>query len=219
MTDARERLTGLLRSQASVNDPFLGATTAVAFESGSRLWPGTAWAEVTLVTTTAAANRRLEEYYYVPADGSVPYLPVAFMFEADSAGASHVRVHSDHHLVADRAPILPVKDGIHPWKDESDVLFAYFQALNGNRLEEVLDVFEADGYFRHSNAETFTGRDELRVDFTKMMGSTGIRVKYCQFTDDGTTCAAEVYMPSGRPAIAVYERGRPGRLRAVRIYM
>jgi hypothetical protein len=51
------------------------------------------------------------------------------------------------------------------------------------------------------------------------MGSAGIRIRYCQFTDDGTTCAAEVYMPSGRPAVATYERGSAGKLRAVRIYL
>jgi hypothetical protein len=83
-----------------------------------------------------------------------------------------------------------------------------------------LPIFDPDGYFRHSNAETFTGRDELRTDFTKMMGNSGIRIRYCQFTDDGTTCAAEVYMPSGRPAVALYERSAtPGRLHAVRIYL
>lgn len=219
MSNSRERLVGLLHEQVSVNDPFLGVTTVAAFEGGSRLWPGPQWADIHLVKSTSAGSRRLEEYYFVPSDGAVPYLPVGFMFEVDADGRSHVRVHSDHHLVSDRGPILPIADDIHPWKDESDVLFAYFQALNGNRIDNVLNLFEADGYFRHSNAETFTGRDELRVDFSKMMGSTGIKVQYCQFTDDGTTCAAEVYMPSGRPAIAVYERGRPGFLRAVRIYM
>lgn len=219
MSDARLRLVDLLRQQASVNDPFLGDTDSATFEANSRLWPGENWASVESTGMTAAGNRRLEEYHFLPRDGSVPYLPVGFMFETAADGASHVRVHSDHHLVADRAPILPVVEGIHPWRDEGDVLFAYFQALNGNNLEAVLDLFEVDGYFRHSNATTFTGRDELRTDFAMMMGKSGIQLKYCQFTDDGTACAAEVYMPSGRPAIAVYERGIPGRLRAVRIYM
>lgn len=219
MGQQRQTLIQLLRVQASVNDPFLGATTTAAFEQGSRLWPGDRWSDVRLVHTLTAGQRRLEEYYFVPDDSTVPYLPVAFMFETDDEGQSHVRVHSDHHLVEDRAPILPVREGIHPWSDEDDVLYAYFRALNQNRLDDVLSLFEADGYFRHSNGETFVGRDELRRDFVKMLGANGINLKYCQFTDDGKTCAAEVYMPSGRPAIAVYERGRPGYLHAVRIYM
>lgn len=155
----------------------------------------------------------------MPADGSRDQLPVAFMFEKRPDGQEVSYVYSDHHLVEQRGPILLPVEGIHPWRSDGDVLFTYFKALNGNRIEEVLDVFEPRGYFRHSNAETFTGRDELRTDFSKMMGSTGIRIKYCRFTDDGETCAVECYMPSGRPAIAVYERGQQNKLRAVRIYM
>jgi hypothetical protein len=181
------------------------------------LWPGERWSKIEPFATTASGERRLGEYRYTPADGG-PVLPVAFMFE-QAAGDSRVRVYSDHHLVEDRAPILDVVEGLHPWRDEGDVLFAYFKALNGNRLEDVLDLFETDGYFRHSNDETFRGRDGLRTDFSKMMGTSGIRIRYCRLTDDAKTCAVECYMPSGRPAVAVYERGGPGRLKAVRIYL
>lgn len=219
--DMRGRLIELLRRASAIDDMFTGETAATQFESGSPLWPGSSkWSSVEHFSTTEAGVRRLEEYRYVPADFSRAALPVAFMFEAQPDGTTQVRVYSDHHLVENRGPILPVVEGVHPWKDENDVLFHYFNALNGNRLEEVLDVFDTDGYFRHSNDETFIGRDRLREDFTKMMGSTGIRIGYCRFTDDGTVCAAEAYMPSGRPAVAVYERSAtPGRLHAVRIYL
>lgn len=212
-----DELKAAIRAQASVNDPFLGEGSAAAFEAGSMLWPGERWSKIEPFATTASGDRRLEEYRYTPADGG-PVLPVAFMFE-QAAGGSRVRVYSDHHLVEDRAPILDVVEGLHPWRDEDDVLFAYFKALNGNRLENVLDLFEADGYFRHSNDETFRGRNGLRTDFSKMMGTSGIRIRYCRLTDDAKTCAVECYMPSGRPAVAVYERGGPGRLKAVRIYL
>lgn len=219
--DTRSNFIERLRRAGIVNDMFTGETGAAAFESGSPLWPGSsAWKSVELFSTTEDGTRWLEEYRYIPADSSREALPVAFVFEVQPDGATHVRVYSDHHLVDDRAPILPVVDGIHPWKDESDVLYSYFKALNGNQLEQVLDLFDLDGYFRHSNDETFTGRDRLREDFSKMMGTTGIRIGYCRFTDDGTVCAAEAYMPSGRPAVAVYERSQtPGRLHAVRIYL
>lgn len=218
---ARDGLVARLRRAAAINDMFTGETTAVGFETTSPLWPGAAtWASIEPFMTTESGARQLEEYRYIAADGSRDSLPVAFMFEAQRDGAIHVRVYSDHHLVERRAPILPVTEDIHPWTDESDVLFSYFKALNGNRLEEVLDVFDTDGYFRHSNGETFKGRDRLREDFSKMMGNTGIRIGYCRFTDDGKVCAAEAYMPSGRPAVAVYERSdTPGRLHAVRIYL
>lgn len=217
----RDTLIERLRLQTRVNDMFTGDSDIGKFETESPLWPNAErWSDISLFNTVEAANRRLEEYHFIPRDGSRAYLPVGFMFEKMPDGQSVVRVYSDHHLVEDRSPILPVKADLHPWRSEQDVLFAYFNALNNNKLEDVLDLFDTDGYFRHSNGETFNGRDELRQDFSKMMGTTGIKIQYCQFTDDGTTCVAEVYMPSGRPAIALYQRSQtPGRLHAVRIYL
>lgn len=222
--EARAELLDRLRSTQVVDDPFLGEGTAAAFAARSPLWPGDRWSSVERVFVTEADGRRLEEFRYVPADGHRAVLPVAIMFETRADGGRRAIVYSDHHLVPDRGPIHPKVPGIHPWRSDTDILRAYFAALNGNRLEEVLDRFAEDGYFRHSNDETFAGRDELRVDFAKMMGTAGIRIDYCRFTDDGITCAADVYMPSGRPSVAVYERTKrfdqPGhRLRAVRIYL
>lgn len=218
MEDIRRNLQKALEAASAVNDPFLGEGDVGGFRRASMLWPGENWTEIESVSTVAEGPRRFEEYLFRPAEPAGPALPVGFLFDQAPQGVC-VHVYSDHHLVADRAPILRPVDGIHPWRDERDVLFRYFRALNENRLEDVLDLFEEDGYFRHSNNETFRGRTELRADFSKMMGATGIRIRYCQFTDDGRTCAVECYMPSGRPAVAVYERGRPGKLRAVRIYL
>ena len=222
-TSARDQLIAAFRAADVVNDPYLGEGTVAGFEAGSRLWPGEAWARVERINVVAAEGRRFEEFRFAPADGG-PVLPVGVMLETGADGRRSAIVYSDHHLVEDRGPIHAKVAGIHPWQAEGDILRAYFAALNGNRLDEVLDQFSADGYFRHSNDETFLGRERLRVDFTKMMGKSGIRVDYCRFTDDGVTCAADVYMPSGRPSVAVYERtGRfdqPGhKLKAVRIYM
>lgn len=221
--DVRVDLAEMLRARDVVNDPYLGEGSAAGFEARSGLWPGSAWSNIERINAVDADGRRLDEFRFTPANGG-PVLPVGVMFETLADGRSSAIVYSDHHLVEDRGPIHPRVPGIHPWRSENDVLRSYFDALNGNRLEEVLDQFADDGYFRHSNDETFAGRDRLRVDFTKMMGVTGIRVDYCRFTDDGVTCAADVYMPSGRPSVAVYERtghyDQPGhKLRAVRIYM
>lgn len=217
--DARTALIGALRKQAKINDPFLGPASPSEFEEKSKLWPGDQWSHVDLKHVTEAEGRRVEEYRFRSKTGPEPYLPAAFVFDPAAPGGPTAYVYSDHHLVEDRAPIHTPVEGIHPWRTKDDVLFFYFAALNGNHLEDVLDVFEKDAYFHHSNAETFTGRDELRQDFSKMMGDSGIRIKYCRFTDDGTTNVVECYMPSGRPAIAAYERGAPGQLRAVRIYL
>jgi hypothetical protein len=223
VTDTRARLVDRLRGSRFVDDPYLGEGTAARFEAGSLLWPGDRWSAVERCFVTEADGRRFEEYRFTPAGGGA-VLPVGIMFETLADGGVGAIIYSDHHLVDDRGPIHPKVPGIHPWRSGTDVLRAYFAALNGNRLDDVLDQFAEDGYFRHSNDETFIGRDRLRIDFTKMMGTTGIKVDYCRFTDDGVTCAADVYMPSGRPSVAVYQRterfDRPGnKLRAVRIYM
>jgi len=219
MSMAADELKRILRLQSGVDDPYLGAGPAGRFEAESPLWPGPAWSAIEPFAMTEADGRRFAEYRFVPADGRVAFLPVGILFEPDGQGGSKATVYSDHHLVENRGPILDPDPDLVPGRSADDVLQPYFRALKENRLEDVLDLFEEDGYFRHSNAETFTGREGLRTDFTKMMGTAGIRVTYCRATDDGTTCALEVYMPSGRPAVAVYERGRPGRLKAVRIYM
>ena len=208
-----------LRQQTQVNDPFMGQTTPAKMEAGSLLWPGVHWSRIVLDRVTEASGRRFEEYRFTAADGTRVDLPVAFMFAPGDAGGSQVRVYSAHELVTDRAAILPTVDSLHPWQSKDDVLHHYFVALNGNRLEELLDLFEQDGYFRHSNGETFLGRARLKEDFVKMMGASGIRIQYCLATDDGTVNAVEAYMPSGRPAVATYERGSPGRIKAVRIYL
>lgn len=218
----RTGLIEALRRMDSINEPF-GNDTPRAFEQRGKLWPGDFWSNVERVFVTEADARRFEEFRFTPKDGG-SVLPVGFMFETRPDARRRAIVYSDHHLVDDRGPIHDRAPGIHPWRSETDILRSYFSALNGNRLDDVLDQFAEDGYFRHSNDETFVGRDRLRIDFTKMMGKSGIKVDYCRFTDDGITCAADVYMPSGRPSVAVYERtGRydqPGhKLKAVRIYM
>lgn len=212
-------LANRLRQQSHVNDPFLGQTTPAQMEASSLLWPGERWRKIALNRVTESRGRRFEEYRFTSADGSRVDLPVGFMFAPAEAGGSQVRVYSDHHLVEQRGPILPVVEGLHPWQSQDDVLFHYFVALNGGQMEALLDIFETDGYFRHSNGETFSGRARLKEDFTKMMAAGGIRIQYCLVTDDGTVCAIEAYMPSGRPTVATYERGSHGRLKAVRIYM
>lgn len=217
--ELRLGLAAKLRGHDLINDPYLGEVAATAFEANSPLWPGESWASVEPLFLTEADGRRLGEYRFMPADGHKAVLPVAVMSEVLPDGRSRAILYSDHHLVEDRAPVHAKRADIHPWRSEQDVLFSYFRALAACNVEDAVALFEDDGYVRHSNGETFEGRAALRQDFTKMMGSTGIRLQYSRFTDDGTTCAAEVYMPSGRPAVSVYQRGNAGRLKAVRIYL
>ncbi len=217
-TETLENLRRALLEQSVINDPFSGEISAAAFKEGSMLWPGDNWARIEHFHTTEADGRLVVEVRcYKTATGD-DFLPVSFVFDPTAPAGPTAYVYSDHHLVEDRARILEPVPGLHPWRDENDMLYSYFQALGQNKIEDVLAHFAEDGYFMHSNGSVHLGHGELREDFEKMLVNGGIRIDYCRLTDGGVTCVVEAYMPSGRPAIAIYERGASV-LKAVRIYL
>ncbi len=86
-------------------------------------------------------------------------------------------------------------------------------------LEASIAMFEPDGYIQHSNGDRYQGPDRLREDYTNMFKANGgtIGVALVNVMDDGERRAFEVVMPSGRPGVAVYERGPSGKIAAIRI--
>ena len=207
-----------LLAAASINDPYVGEVVPTDMQKLSELWPGhDKWARVELSKVTDVPPRRIEEYVYFDESDAIG-LPVVFVFD-DSGEETEVRVYSDHHLVADRAPLLPTIEGLKPRLGEEDVLSAYFAALPDPDPESSVRLFEADGYIQHSNGDRFTGRAELMEDFTNMKRDNGggINIRYAMVGDDGTTLVLECLMPSGRPAVAIYERSHAHLVRAVRI--
>jgi hypothetical protein len=216
-----------LRQQSRINDPLCGDVSPQEVQQRSPLWPSAArWSAIRLVAVTEQGSRRLEEYLFHPAtaDCEVPIhpdsdLPVAVMFAQQADGAPCARLYSAHQLVATRAAILPVDPQLVPDRGGDDILVRYFPTLHSANLEASVALFESDGYLQHSNGETYRGHERLRIDFTKFFQSGGIHLKYCNRTDSGPRTALEVYMPSGRPAVAVYERGRTGLVGAARLYL
>lgn len=217
-TKMLEDLQRELLKQTVINDPFSGEISAAAFKEGSILWPGDSWARVEFLNTTQSDGRRVVELRcYKEATGD-DFLPIGFVLDPAAPAGPTAYAYSDHHLVEDRGPILEPVPGLHPWRDEDDVLYPYFQVLGQNKIDDILAHFAEDGYFQHSNGSVHLGYDELREDFEKMLVDGGIRIKYCRITDDAKTCVVEAYMPSGRPAICVYERAG-SRLQAARMYL
>lgn len=222
-----EQLAGRLLQQRLINDPVCGDVPAQQVRDNSPLWPhAKRWSALRLIAVTEQGKRRLEEYLFHPAgpDSGVPIhpgsdLPVAIMFAERADGSPCARIYSAHQLVADRGPILPVDPHLVPDRGGDDILVRYFPTLHSANLEASVALFEADGYLQHSNGETYRGHERLRVDFTKFFQTGGIVLKYCNRTDAGPRTALEVYMPSGRPAVAVYERGSTGRVAAARLYL
>ncbi|MEZ0244230.1 MAG: hypothetical protein ACAH11_12705 [Sphingomonas sp.] len=217
MSEAAQ-LAAKLRSQTSIDDPFTGPASPAEVEAKSRAWPESPeWAGIRLVAVTEGAGRRIEEYAYTPAAGGQEQ-PVGIVF-LEKDGQPHARLYAQHQWVADRGPILPVDAALVPASDPADIIARYFPTIGSADLEATLDLWEENGYLQHSNGDTFQGRERLREDFTKFFQTGGIKLNYCNVTDDGRICALEAYMPSGRPALAVYERGASGKMAAARLYL
>ena len=220
-----EALAGRLLTLASINDPMTGEVAPAVAAANSKLWPlASRWRSIELRTVTEQGLRRIEEYRFAPVADAAPvkifgFLPVAYVFDCDSGGRKVARVYSAHELVSDRKPILPVDTQLIPHRGGEDIFVRYFPVLHSANMEATLDLFESDGYLQHSNGETYQGRERLRVDFTRFYQSGGIKLRYCNKTDAGSITALECYMPSGRPAVAIYERGRTGLVAAARLYL
>jgi hypothetical protein len=222
-----EHLAAQLLKQRLINDPVCGDVPAQQVHDHSPLWPlSRHWSSIRQVAVTEQGSRRLEEYLFHPAgaESAVPIhpgsdLPVAVMFAKRADGTPCARIYSAHQLVATRGPILPVDPDLVPDRGGDDILVRYFPTLHSADLEASVALFETDGYLQHSNGETYRGHERLRVDFSKFFQNGGIFLKYCNRTDSGPRTALEVYMPSGRPAVAVYERGRTGLVAAARLYL
>lgn len=204
-----------LRDLSEINDPYLGAASAADFEHQSPLWPGERWNRIALVRASQGDGRTVEEYLFFPADGHRPVLPVAIVYDNGRG-----RIYSDHHLVEQRASILPVSEEAGHLGHSGDFFTKYFGDLANTDLEETLKNFEFDGYLQHSDGDRMRGQ-RLREDFVHMFKNNDGRIKitYCNFFEDGPMRIMEVHMPSGRPAVVCYELGETGRLAAVRLYL
>jgi hypothetical protein len=209
----RADLLATLQGLSSIDDPFVGATTPEAVARLSKLWPGDQWREIAHTATTIANGRRLEEYVFTPADGGRA-LPVVLMIDGNRG-----RLYSAHGLVAGRKPILPPDPSVKASAEPGDFLDGYFEHLVAADIEASIAMFEPDGYIQHSNGDRYQGPERLHEDYTNMFKANGgtIGVGLVNVMDDGERRAFEVVMPSGRPGVAVYERGPSGKIAAIRI--
>ncbi len=154
-------------------------------------------------------------------------LPVAVV--ADHAGerVSALRIyHSLWPLIGAhrvRAPLLPHD----PSLSVSDVVGEYQRALATGDVAAIVDTFEPDGMFREpaGGEYIYQGRDKLLEFMAHLFAGGGIGLEHCTVTDDGVACAIEfnaVHFGAQRltpqAGVAVYERGRTGRLHAARVY-
>lgn len=220
-TDLQQRLL----AQTSIDDPFTGKALPATVQASSKLWPDAArWETLTLHHVIEQGPRRIEEYVFTGVPGYAltemgVNLPVSVVFEQQADGSSVARIYSAHELVTDRGPMLTVDPDLVATRGGNDIFVEYFNALQAADLERTLATFAADGYMRHSNGKSYIGHEALRTAFTKFFTTGGIKLRYCNKTDSDGITALECYMPSGRPACAVYHRTPDNKVYAARLYL
>lgn len=194
-------------------------------------WLGGGTAEIIAVTETD--ERVVPEFVLgVVRDGREVPLPVAIA--ADKAGVggagdvySRIRVyHSLWPLLGRhtlRSAILPEESSLVI----PDVIGRYHDDLTRGDLEDMMALFEDDGYAREpaGGEWVYEGKERLREFYGMLFAGGGIVLEHCTYTDDGVRGALEYNAMSwgrtplnGQAGIAVYERGAGGRLHAARIY-
>ena len=214
-----------LLQQTSIDDPFTGKVAPAEVQARSKLWPDASrWEKLTLKYVIEQGPRRIEEYVFTGVPGYALTemgvdLPVAIVFEQQGDGRSIARLYSAHELVNGRGPMLPVDESIVPTRGADDIFVDYFHALHEADMEATVATFAEDGYMRHSNGKAYIGHDALRGAFTKFFANGPIKLRYCNKTDADGITALECYMPSGRPACAIYHRSADNKVYAARLYL
>jgi hypothetical protein len=218
-----------------VNDPRIGYVEGVrefhVFVVDTAAWLRERDAVVENIALTRTPLRTVEEVvlHLIGDDGVSVELPVAIVTDRNSDRTINaIRVYhsmwpiTGSHQVRD--PLLPRNPNIVV----PDVVGQYQRALAAGDLEGVLATYEDDAYAREPSGGEYVyrGKEKLREVYSfQFANGGGIPLEHCSVTDDGTRCAVEyntvrwgVTDLPPQAGMAVYERGRSGRLAGGRIY-
>jgi hypothetical protein len=207
-----------------------GGEAVRAYRAASSAWLADRAARPRSRATTVTPGRVVGEFEVdLTQDDRSFTLPVAVMIDTTAvADRPWIRVyHSQwpilgHHVR--RAPLLERDPSVRA----SDVVGEYQAALAAGDVERWVATFEPDGCFREPAGGEFRvcGTVALRELATRFFGvGGGITLEHCTATEDGVRTALEFNavrwgstdMPH-QAGIAVYERGRTGRIAEARVY-
>ena len=161
-------------------------------------------------------------------DGRAFTLPVAVVVEPNAPKRSvAIRSYHSHWPILGRHVVRSPLLRSDPDAIEADVVGEYQAALRAGDAAAWVAAFEPDGCFREpaGGDHRYCGTDSLRELAAAFFARGGIVLEHCTVTDDGTRVALEFnavewggrQMPH-QAGVAVYERGRSGRLAAARVY-
>ncbi len=174
------------------------------------------------------ARRGFEEVL-LRVDGETGRVDLPFAVVADHPSDGRIeemRIYYPSALLsglhASRPPLLQ-RD---PELRVGDVVAEHQRALAAGDVDAIVATFEPDGLVRDPAGATHTGAAGLRAFYEQLFSNGGgVPLELCAIVDDGRACALEhnvvrwgtTELPP-HPGVAVYVRGRSGRLAVARIY-
>jgi hypothetical protein len=225
---------GRLSDRGRVDDPIAGRIEGrqglETYLRESADWLRERRGEIRFVASTAASPRVVGEYEVDLSDGDRRFtLPVAVVVEEPSRDVPvWIRIYHSlwpllgRHRV--RPQLLPGDPGVR----ESDVVDEYQAALATGDTGRIVATFEPDGCFREPAGPQYRvcGTESLIPFYTHFFDfGGGIVLEHCTVTEDGVRSALEFnavrwgnveLLPQA--GVAVYERGRTGRIADARVY-
>jgi SnoaL-like domain len=207
-----------------------GTRAFAAYVAETSAWLAERNVTVDDVEHVLTETRGFEEVVvHIDGDEGRVEIPVAIVGEHPSgARLDELRIYYSRWPLtarhANRPPVLQHDPDLR----EADVVGEYQRALAAGDVEAIVAAFDRDGYAREpaGGAHVHRGRDGLRAFYGHLFSADrGIGLEHCAVIDDGRPCALEYNVVRwGRTdlppqaGVAVYVRGRSGRLAAARIY-
>jgi SnoaL-like domain len=221
-------------AEPELHDPVRGRVKGKrafeAFVTEMNAWIARRNVSVEYVEHVVTERRGFEEVVlHLDGEAGRVDLPVAIVADREADGRiDELRIYSSTWPLtgrhANRPPLLQPDPGLR----ESDIVAEYQRALTAGDVEAIVAVFEPDGYAREPAGGQYIhrGPDGLRSFYQLLFSNDGgILLEHCALIDDNRACALEYNIVRWGKAelppeagIAVYARGKSGKLAAARIY-
>ena len=220
--------------EPEVYDPVRGRVKGTrafeAFVSETNAWLAQRNVSVEDIEHVVTDRRGFEEVVlHVDGETERVALPLALVADRHPDGRiEELRIYFSRWPLTGRHVNRPPVLQADPELRESDVVAEYQRALATADIDAIVAAFEPDGYVREpaGGRHIHRGPDGLRSFYELMFSNDGgIPLEHCALVDDQRACALEynvvrwgkTELPP-EAGVAVYVRGRSGKLAAARIY-
>jgi hypothetical protein len=234
LTGEFDALVGSFAGEPELHHPVRGRIRGVrafeAYVTETNAWLRERNASVENVEYVVAGRRGFAEVVlHVDDEAGQADLPVAVVSDKQSDGRIiELRMYYSSWPLTGRHTNRPPLLQPDPELRETDVVAEYQAALSAGDVDAIVSAFEPDGYAREPAGGEYIhkGPDGLRAFYERLFSNDGgIPLEHCALIDDHRACALEYNVVRwGRTelppeaGLAVYVRGKSGRLAAARIY-